>query len=193
MNSSVDTHLLRKTAEEGVRAMIALTGDNPNRPGVEDTPRRVVDALLDMTDQPGDPADLLGRVFTDIDNGGQMISVGPIEFTSLCEHHLLSFTGQAWVAYIPTDGVVVGLSKLPRLVEHYARRLQVQERMTEQIANAIDQHLKPAGVGVRVVSSHSCMAVRGVRKPGARMTTTALRGALLNDHTARQEFLDTIR
>lgn len=191
--TSIDTDLLRKTAEEGVRAMIALTGDNPDRAGVEDTPRRVVDALLDMTDRPGDPATLLGRVFTDTGDANQMVTVGPIEFTSVCEHHLLAFTGQAWVAYIPSNGVVVGLSKLPRLVEHFARRLQVQERLTEQIADAIDTHLDPLGVGVRIVSTHSCMAVRGVRKPEARMTTTALRGAFLESQAARMEFLETTK
>ncbi|MDQ0376507.1 GTP cyclohydrolase I [Amycolatopsis thermophila] len=190
---AAETARLRKIATEGVRAMIALTGDDPDRAGLEDTPRRVIDALIDMTDRPGDPAALLARVFGEGTGSGQMITVGPIPFDSVCEHHLLPFTGRAWVAYIPAGQDVVGLSKLPRLVDHFARRLQVQERLTEQIADAIATHLSPVGVGVKVTSTHSCMAVRGVRKPGAQMTTTALRGVLLTEPAARAEFLDAAR
>lgn len=184
-----DTDQLRQIATDGVRAMIALTGDDPTRPGVRETPRRVVDALLDMTDQPGDPEILLGKVFNDVEHASEQITVGPIHFDSVCEHHLLPFTGVAWISYMPAGGSVVGLSKLPRLVDHYARRLQVQERLTEQIAEAIDSHLQPHGVAVKITASHACMAVRGVRKPEAQMTTYAFRGIHAHDSPERGEFL----
>lgn len=184
-----DTDILTRVAEAGVRALIALTGENPDRAGLVDTPARVVRAVLDMTDRPGDPGDLLARTFGDAGPVDEMITLGPVEFTSLCEHHMLPFTGHAWVSYVPHNGVIVGLSKLARLVEHHAHRLQVQERMTNSIADDLMRHLTPRGCGVRVTATHSCMAVRGVRKPGARMTTTALRGVFFDQPETRAEFL----
>lgn len=185
------TELLEDVALEGVRALLCLMGEDPEREGLVDTPSRVVKAYRELADQPGDPAVLLAKVFNDVDYPtDEMIAVGPIEFTSLCEHHLLPFTGQAWVAYIPSpDRGVVGLSKIPRLVEHFARRPQVQERLTTQIADSLVEHLQPRGAAVLIRSTHSCMALRGVRKTGAQMVTSVLRGAFKDDPTVRAEFL----
>lgn len=181
-------------AVDGVRALLRLVDPDPDRPGLVDTPARVVSAYLEMCNRPGDPAHLLGRVFADTDYpADEMVAVGPIEFVSLCEHHLLPFTGHAWVGYIPSDGNVVGLSKIPRLVEHYAHRPQVQERLTTQIADALEEHLKPIGTGCVISASHSCMALRGVRKNGSAMVTSVLRGAMKNDPAARAEFLALTR
>lgn len=183
--------VLEAEARAGVRALLRLMGEDPEREGLLDTPARVVRAYRELADSPGDPAELLGKVFQDVDYPtDEMVAVGPIAFTSLCEHHLLPFTGTAWVAYIPMPDVgVVGLSKLPRLVEHYARRPQVQERLTTQIADAIQEHLDPVGAACVIRSTHSCMALRGVRKTGAEMVTSVLRGAFRDDPTVRAEFL----
>ena len=177
------------TAIAGIRAILRLVGDDPDRPGVEDTPARVIKAYRELCSAPEDPARLLARTFTiddhDVDS---MIAVGPIEFVSVCEHHLLPFTGHAWVAYIPTD-VVVGLSKLPRLVQHYAKRPQIQERLTKQITNAIDKHLNTQGAACVIRSTHSCMSLRGIRAVGAEMVTSSLTGAIKTNPAARAEFM----
>ena len=171
--------------------LLEYLGENPNRPGLVDTPRRVLDSLAEMTNgYRADPAEHLGVVFPDTCD--EMVVVTGIDFTSLCEHHLLTFSGTATVAYIP-DGQVVGLSKLARVVDVFAHRLQVQERLTEQIAEAIETHLQPAGVGVVIEATHSCMTCRGVRKPGATMVTSALRGAIKDKAAARAEFLTLAR
>lgn len=184
----------RDTALEGVRALLRLMGEDPDREGLQDTPARVVKAYLEMADRPGDPEVLLAKTFGDVTfDAEQMIAVGPVEFTSMCEHHLLPFTGRAWVAYIPADGRVVGLSKLPRLVEHIARRPQVQERLTAEIADMLEAHLRPRGVGVVVQATHACMALRGVRKVGAEMTTSALRGYFKERPETRAEFMALTR
>lgn len=181
-------------AREGITALLELLGEDPSRAGLIDTPHRVVKAYLELCDSPGDPATLLARVFDDADyDADEMIAVGPIEFTSLCEHHLMPFPGKAWVAYIPEGNRVVGLSKLPRLVEHFARRPQVQERLTSQIADSLEEHLSPKGVGVILSASHGCMGHRGVRKPGASMHTSALRGVFRTNDAARAEFLALTR
>lgn len=179
-------------ALDGVRALLRLMGEDPDREGLQDTPKRVVKAYLELADQPGDPAVLLDTRFGDVDYPtDEMIAVGPIGFTSLCEHHLLPFTGQAWVAYIPSPHGrgVVGLSKIPRLVEHFARRPQVQERLTTQIADTLVEHLQPRGAACVVRSAHTCMSLRGVRKTGADMVTSVLRGVFKDDATVRAEFL----
>ncbi|MDF1603225.1 GTP cyclohydrolase I [Nocardioides sp. YIM 152315] len=181
---------LRGQAEAGLRALIRLMGDDPDRPGVTETPARVVQAYLELAEQPGDPAVLLGTVFDDVEYpSDEMIAVGPIDFVSICEHHLLPFTGQAWVGYVPGGAGVVGLSKLARLVDHYARRPQVQERLTTQIVQALVDHLDPQGAGCVVRSSHACMGLRGVRKPGAVMVTSVLRGLMRRDPASRAEFM----
>lgn len=174
-------------AEEAVRVLLRSIGEDPDRPGLIDTPRRVVAALAEMTaGMVLDPAEYLERTFDEPCD--EMVVVTGIDFTSLCEHHLLPFSGTAAIGYVPRDKVV-GLSKLPRVVDLYARRLQVQERMTKQIADAITKHLDPRGVGVVLSARHSCMGCRGVRKPNALMTTSALTGFMKDDDKARAEFL----
>lgn len=172
---------------EGVRAMLEVAGRDPDDPELVATPDRVLRAWLELTAAPGNPAELLGTTFA-ADSSG-MVVVGPISFVSVCEHHLLPFTGHAWVGYIPGDGRVVGLSKLPRLVEHYARRPQMQERLGQQIVDALVYHLDPVGAGCLIRAEHACMTMRGVRAAGAAMTTSALAGALLHEPEARAEFL----
>jgi GTP cyclohydrolase I len=176
-------------AQLAVATLLRYLGEDPERPGLADTPARVVRALAELTEgYQAEPADLLARVFPD--EYDELVVVTGIDFTSLCEHHLLAFTGTATVAYLPAPGQgVVGLSKLARLVECYARRLQVQERLTTQIADAMNEHLQPLGVGVVLRARHSCMGCRGVRKPRATMVTSALRGALRDQPETRAEFL----
>lgn len=181
---------LHNTAEEGVRALLELMGEDCTREGLRDTPKRVVKAYLEMAERPGDPAELLSKVFADVDStDSEMIVVPGIEFVSICEHHLLPFTGTATVAYIPGPGGVVGLSKIPRLVHHFARRPQVQERLTRQIVDTLDEHLAPLGAACVIRSSHACMALRGVRAQGATMVTSRLSGRFMDRADTRAEFM----
>lgn len=178
------------SAVEAVRVLLAHVGEDVERAGLLDTPDRVARALREMTSgYRDDPAAILARTFDD--RCDEMVVVSGVDFTSLCEHHLLPFVGVAHVAYLPGERVV-GLSKLARLVDCYARRLQVQERMTVQIAEAIAEHLSPRGVGVVVEAHHSCMGCRGVRKPNARMVTSAMHGVFRDEPEARAEFLALI-
>jgi len=174
---------------DAVRRLLQFVGEDPMRPGLLDTPDRVVRALAEMTSgYQLDPAEVLARQFPD--DYDEMVVVRGVSFHSMCEHHMLGFSGTATVGYLPAPGRgVVGLSKLARLVDLYARRLQVQERLTTQIADAIEEHLEPLGVGVLIAAHHSCMGCRGVRKPEAEMVTSALRGALREKPEARAEFL----
>lgn len=181
-----------KTGQEalrGVRALLEYIGEDPDREGLRDTPGRVVRAWDEMCEGYAmDPAQILQRNFGA--NYNEMICVPNVEFFSTCEHHMLPFVGVAHVAYIP--GVkpcrVVGLSKLARLVDCFARRLQIQEKMTCQIADAIEEHLKPRGVAVVVNARHMCMSCRGVKKQNSSMVTSAMRGAFIAAET-RAEFL----
>lgn len=176
---------------QGIRSLLAMCGADPDDPGVRDTPRRVLKAMREMTaGRHEDPGAILSTTF-EKHAYDQMIVLRGVEFVSLCEHHLLPFTGRAVVAYIPSNRVV-GLSKLARLVECYARRLQIQERMTQQIADALTEHLQPRGVGVVLAASHSCMCARGVRKPGAEMVTSSLTGALRDKADARAELMSLL-
>lgn len=179
----------RLLAEQGIAALLRLLGREDA--GVVDTPARFVKALLEVGTSDADPAQILSRTFDGIDYpGDQMIAVGPIPFVSLCEHHLLPFPGNAWIAYIPGDaGRVVGLSKLPRLLDHFAAAPQVQERLTVQVADSLMEHLRPLGAACVIRAEHGCMAHRGVRKPGAQMVTSVLRGVFRDNPTARAEFL----
>lgn len=174
---------------DAVRRLLQFVGEDPLREGLLDTPDRVVRALSEMTSgYQLDPAEVLARQFPD--DYDEMVVVRGVSFHSMCEHHMLGFSGTATVGYLPAPGRgVVGLSKLARLVDLYARRLQVQERLTMQIADAIETHLQPLGVGVLVAAHHSCMGCRGVRKPEAEMVTSALRGVLRSKPEARAEFL----
>jgi len=176
---------------EGVRQMISFMGDNPDRPGVEKTPRRYVDALKDITiGYQMSLADIVNGALFPIEHLGErnMIIVRDIQIYSLCEHHLLPFHGVCHIAYIPTDKVL-GLSKLARIAEMFARRFQIQERLTYQIAHAMEEACGPLGVGVVIHAEHMCMSMRGVQKPGSITTTSALLGCFRSDPRTRQEFL----
>jgi len=176
---------------EAVRAILRHVGDDPDREGLAETPRRVADAYLELTsghDQ--DPGEHLRVTFTE--DCDEMVVVSGIDFVSLCEHHLLPFIGTVAVGYIP-EGKVVGLSKLARAVDILARRLQVQERLTRQIAETLVEHVAPKGVGVLVEANHSCMGIRGVRKPRALTTTSTLLGVFRTDAATRNEFLTLTR
>ncbi len=176
------------TFEELVAEMIRRCGDDPDREGLKRTPERVAKSMAFLTQG-------YGMKFEDVINGAlfeechrNMVLVKDIEMYSLCEHHLLPFFGKVHVAYIPNDKIV-GLSKIARLVEVYARRLQVQERMTEQIAQAIWEGVEPEGVGVVVEAYHLCMMMRGVQKQNSKTITSAVRGSFLEDQMTRDEFL----
>ena len=175
-------------AKYAVYKLLEAMGEDPEREGLKDTPRRYVNALRELTVPTGpNPAELLSRVFKDAGDVDQMVAVGPVSFTSLCEHHLLPFSGRAYVAYLPAAGRVVGLSKLPRLVAWHAAGLQMQERMTRAICDDIVLHLEPAGAAVIVDAVHSCMAIRGVKATGASMRTSALTGPFRDDPATRAE------
>jgi len=171
-----------------VRKQLELLGEDPDRDGLQKTPERVARSLSWLTRGYGIEAqDVIGDALFDVDSEG-MVMVRDIELYSLCEHHMLPFYGKAHIAYIP-NGRVVGLSKLARLVEVYARRLQVQERLTEQIAQALEDVLAPRGVGVVVEAAHLCMMMRGVEKQNSKTITSALRGCFRDDGRTRDEFL----
>ncbi len=171
-------------AEMGVVHLIRWIGEDAEREGLTETPKRFLEAMRELTGgYDDDPVKILSKCFNEPYN--EMVVVSGIDFVSLCEHHLLPFTGTVSVAYLP-DGKVVGLSKLPRLVQCFARRLQIQERMTVQIADAIDETLKPKGVGVVVQAVHTCMKFRGIKSNG-EMKTSCLKGAMAKEGT-RNEF-----
>ena len=179
----------RSEAEAAVRTLIAWAGDNPNREGLKDTPRRVVDAYREFFGGYGaDPDDILRRTFEETDGYDEMVLLRDIRFESHCEHHLTPIIGRAHVAYLPNRRIV-GISKLARLVEAYARRLQIQEKMTAQIANSIETILEPNGVAVVVEAAHQCMTTRGVHKPGVVMVTSRMLGAFRENAATRREFL----
>ncbi len=176
---------------DAVVRLLEHIGEDPTREGLLDTPKRVVKAFGELTEGMRlDPADILGTTF-DVGDCDELVVVSGIQFASLCEHHMLPFTGTAAVGYLP-GARVVGLSKLARLVDLYARRLQVQERMTSQIATAIMEHLDAQAAGVVITGSHSCMSCRGVRKT-ANMTTSAMLGRLRDSHAMRSEFFELVR
>jgi GTP cyclohydrolase I len=181
--------MVREAAmEDAVRRILEAMGENPQRPGLERTPARVAESLMDLTRGLREPLEplLAGAVFEDPSEG--MVLVRDIPFYSLCEHHLLPFFGKAHVAYVP-QGRLIGLSKIPRILEHFARRLQVQERLTEEVADTLDGLLKPTGLGVVLEATHLCMVMRGVQKEGSQAVTSALRGSFLKDPRTRQEFM----
>jgi GTP cyclohydrolase I len=178
---------LRAPLEDAVREILVEMGEDPDREGLRDTPARVRRMYAELTaGYHVDPDRLLNKAIFDVDYS-EMVVVKDIPFYSLCEHHLLPFFGQAAVAYIP-EGRVIGLSKIPRIVEMYSRRLQVQERMTKQIADFLMERLEPRGVGVVVEASHLCAVMRGVRKPGTIMTTSHVLGLFRSADRTRAEF-----
>lgn len=178
---------------EAVQTLLAVLGYDPEAAALADTPRRLVAALTELTSgEATDPAAFLAVTFeADAD---EMIVLRRVPLVSVCEHHLLPFTGHATVAYIPAPGAgVVGVSKLARVVDGYARRLQLQERLTAQIADAIESQLDTVGVGVMVTALHSCLAIRGARKDGAELVTSVTRGLFRSDAAARAEFFSLAR
>ena len=175
-----------RDAKEAVRTLLRFVGEDPRRDGLIDTPERVVRAWREMTaGYDEDPAEILSRTFEE--SSDELIILRGISFYSTCEHHLLPFYGEAAVGYLP--GKVVGISKLSRLVSCFARRLQIQERMTRQIAEALQTHLEARGVGVILRAHHLCMGCRGVRQQDTDMVTSAMLGTLRTDATSRSEFL----
>jgi GTP cyclohydrolase I len=175
-----------------VRQLLAALGEDPSREGLVDTPRRVEKALKFLTSgYTADVDTVLNNALFTVDYN-EMVIVRDIDFYSLCEHHLLPFFGRCHIAYIP-KGKVIGLSKIPRLVEVFARRLQIQERMTSQIANTIREKIDPLGVAVVIEATHLCMAMRGVEKQNSFAITSAMLGGFQNDARTRMEFLELIR
>ena len=167
----------REEVEEAVRVLIRWTGDDPSREGLKDTPRRVVDAFQEFfAGYESDPVDILRRTFEETDGYDEIVLLRDIRFESHCEHHLAPIIGRAHVAYLPHHRVV-GISKLARVVDIYARRLQIQEKLTAQIANTINDILEPKGVAVVIEAAHQCITTRGVHKPGVVMTTESHAGS----------------
>ena len=183
----------REDAEAAVRTLLAYAGDDPKREGLLDTPGRVVDAYSELYQGYNEcPVDILDKTFSETAGYDDFVLVKDIGFNSHCEHHMMPFFGKAHVAYRPVDRVV-GLSKLARLVDVYAHRLQTQEHMTAQIVTAIDEILKPRGVAVMIEAEHMCMSIRGVTKPGALTVTTQFRGSFRDDPNEQVRFLTSIR
>jgi GTP cyclohydrolase I len=180
----------REEAMEAVRTLIAWAGDDPRREGVIDTPKRVVDAYSEWFEGYNlDPAKELSRTFEDVQGYDDIVMLRDIEVESHCEHHMAPFLGKAFVAYMPTNRVV-GISKLAKVVEIFARRLQTQETMTQQICDAITDSLRPAGVAVLIDAAHQCMTTRGVHHRHVTTVTTQFTGVFKTDPTLRQRFLD---
>ncbi len=194
--SSLSTQQLPTVTEtemmQAVRTLLIGLGENPDREGLKDTPKRVVKALQFLTKGYHESLDELlnGAVFTE--DANEMVLVRDIDIFSSCEHHILPIIGRAHVAYIP-NGKVIGLSKIARICEMYARRLQVQERLTLQIADALQGLLKPQGVAVVIEATHMCMVMRGVQKPGSWTVTSAMRGVFAEDARTREEFMNLVR
>jgi GTP cyclohydrolase IA len=182
----------REEAQEAVRTLIRWAGDDPTREGLLGTPDRVVRAYEEFFGgYESDPVDILRRTFEEIAGYDEMVVLKDIRFESHCEHHMLPIVGKAHIAYLP-DRRVVGISKLARIVEAYARRLQIQEKMTAEVANAIDQVLQPKGVAVVIDAAHQCMTTRGIHKPGVSMVTSRMLGAFRDNPSTRREFLSII-
>jgi GTP cyclohydrolase I len=176
-----------------VRTLIEWAGDDPDREGLAETPRRVLKAYRELfAGYEADPREYLERTFEEVGGYDELVLLRDIRVVSFCEHHMLPFLGTAHVGYLPTDRVV-GISKLARVVHGFAKRLQIQEKLTAEIADAIQDILKPKGVGVVIVSEHSCMTMRGVNTPGSRLTTSSLLGVIRDDPRTRQEFFDLVR
>jgi len=182
----------RKAAENAVETLLLWAGEDPQREGLVDTPRRVAKAYEDwFSGYQENPVEFLMRTFEEVDGYDEMIILREITFESHCEHHMAPIIGHAHVGYLPRNKVV-GISKLARVVESFARRFQVQEKMTAQIANCIDEVLNPKGVGVVIEASHQCMTTRGIHKSGVTMVTSQMLGAFRKDARTRAEFLQMI-
>jgi len=179
----------REEAEAAVRTLLRWIGEDPDREGLQETPHRVVKAFQEhFKGYLVDPADILRKTFEEVEGYDEMVILKDISFESHCEHHMAPIVGRAHVAYLPVRRVV-GISKLARLVEAFAKRLQIQERMTAQIADAIQEVLQPRGVGVVIEATHHCMTTRGIHKPGSLMVTSRLLGEFKTNPDTRREFL----
>lgn len=190
---SVSARPTRQEAEAAVRTLLAWAGDDPKREGLVDTPRRVVEAYEELFGGYGaDPDEALARVFRDVEGYADIVIVRDIPFVSHCEHHIAPFFGKAHIGYYPRGGAV-GLSKLARVVEMFARRLQTQEALTSQIIEAIESGLNPRGVAVMIEAEHTCMSMRGVKKAGASTVTTRFAGVFQTDREEQRRFLDLLR
>jgi GTP cyclohydrolase I len=186
------TRPTRDEAEQAVRTLLRWAGEDPSREGLVETPARVARAYEDwFSGYADDPVDFLRRTFREVDGYDEMIILRDIRFESHCEHHMAPIIGKAHVGYLP-DRAVVGISKLARVVEAFSRRFQVQEAMTAQIANCIQDVLEPRGVGVVIEAVHQCMTTRGIHKEGVSMITSQLLGTMRSDPRTRSEFLDMI-
>ena len=183
----------REEAEAAVRTLIRWTGDDPDREGLKGTPDRVVRAYEEFySGYEADPVEILSRTFEETDGYDEMVVLRDIRLESNCEHHMVPILGKAHVAYLP-ERRVVGISKLARVVEIYSRRLQIQEKLTSQIANCINDVLHPKGVAVVIEAAHQCMTTRGVHKTGVSMVTSRMLGAFRDDPSTRREFLSMIQ
>jgi GTP cyclohydrolase I len=193
MPDSIKPSPTQAEAEAAVRVLIEWIGDDPDREGLLETPTRVVKAYRELfSGYEADPREYLARTFEEVGGYDELVVLHDIRVVSFCEHHMLPFLGKAHVGYLPSHRVV-GISKLARVVQGFARRLQIQEKLTAQIAEAICDILKPKGVGVVIVSEHSCMTMRGVNTPGSRLTTSHLLGEVRDDPRTRQEFFELVR
>ncbi|MCU0985475.1 MAG: GTP cyclohydrolase I FolE [Acetobacteraceae bacterium] len=182
----------REEAEAAVRTLLLWTGDDPDREGLVDTPARVVRAYEEFfAGYETDPVEMLARTFEETDGYDEMVLLRDIRLESHCEHHMVPIIGRAHVAYLPHKRVV-GISKLARVIDTYAKRLQIQEKLTAQIANTINDVLQPKGVAVVIEAAHQCMTTRGIHKPGVSMVTSRMLGAFRDDATTRREFLTMI-
>jgi GTP cyclohydrolase IA len=184
----------REEAEAAVRTLLAFIGEDATRPGLVDTPRRVVSSFQEFYNgYAQDPAEVLTRVFDDVHGYDDMIVVRDIPFVSHCEHHMVPFTGRASIGYYPSGDGVVGLSKLARVVDIYAKRLQTQEALTAQVLQAIDLNLRPRGCAVLIEAEHMCMSLRGIRKQGASTVTTRFAGCFKTEPADQVRFLNLVR
>lgn len=188
-----DQSVTQSEAEAAVRTLIRWAGDDPDREGVLETPARVARSYRELfAGYDTDPREYLERTFEEVGGYDELVVLKDIRFVSFCEHHMLPVVGRAHVGYLPTDRVV-GISKLARVVHGFARRLQIQEKMTSEIARAIQEVLRPQGVGVVVEAEHSCMTLRGVNTAGSSLTTSHLSGVIRDDGRTREEFLRLVR
>ena len=193
ISRTVEAKPSRQDAESAVRTLLRWTGDDPSREGLLGTPDRVVRAYEEFfAGYDADPSDMLSRTFEETDGYDEMVLLRNVTFESHCEHHMVPIIGVAHVAYIPAHRVV-GISKLARVVEAFAKRLQIQERFTMQIANTIEAILQPMGVGVVIEAQHQCMASRGVHKPGVSMVTSCMLGVFRDNPATRAEFLGALK
>ena len=191
-HASLEARPTREQAEAAVRTLLRWTGDDPDREGLIDTPARVVRAYEEFfAGYETDPVELLARSFEETDGYDEMVVLRDIRLESHCEHHVVPILGRAHIAYLPA-GRVVGISKLARVLEVYAKRLQIQEKLTAQVANCINDVLKPKGVAVVIEAAHQCMTTRGIHKPGVTMVTSRMLGAFRDDPSTRREFLAMI-